>query len=280
MRSLPFASDLDLQREQVDVGEIDAPQFGQAESTRIEELDHGGVAHVGEASGPARAWRRAVMSVSACSSSRYAGSVREIARRTHGARGVHVHALVAMHPAIERAHGGDATCQRSLGEAGALTVCEPATQILSRERRPRPSFNATRAPQPRAQRREIAPIRDQRVGREVAFLLEMFEKLLDIRWQAHRVRGRRLVVHAQMPEGAEPAVGAARTSVSERSGASCTTTGVDPMLRHPRVERLQRTRRETSHASIRLSRSGRSRSSSSPKFAFIGWKCLGSASRM
>src|SRR5687767_5850617 len=112
--SLP--SHLHLLRDEVEINAVDAPQLGEAEPSRIEELEDREVAYIGEASLP----RTSLGHLEEQTDLRAIEVSREMLfhlRRADAARRVGFHHLGAVQELIERADGRQRARDRALAES-------------------------------------------------------------------------------------------------------------------------------------------------------------------
>src|SRR4051812_31406789 len=146
-----------------------------------------------------------------------------------------------------------ALVQLSAREMGQKTAYRQTIEPL-----PRPLPHAVVTAEERHEFFQIAAIRNDRVGRDIALFLEVGEKILHQVWRVvcHRNAVRGSTRHARANAG---------EAIPFVSIHVC-------MSRSARSANISRFRF--------LSRMRCGRSSSRPKLAFIGWKCFASASRM
>ena len=257
----PLAAHLDLLRHEVEIAEIHAAQLGEPQPAGVEQLEHGEVAHVAEVAGLGARGRMLQQRVGLPAVEVRRQRARQ-ARRTHGARRVHVDALVAMHPAIEAAHRRQRTGDGPLGEPASRAVRHEAANLGASERVPVPAGDALRGREIAAEVAQVAPVGGNRVGRQVTLLGEVREILVDLDGEWRLVGPfRRRAVHPR------------RTlQRTEQPRARHASAVIAARPRSANAARLRALSRSSSCDAF-------SSSSSKPKLAFIGWKCFGSASR-
>ena len=238
---------------QVDVGAIDSPQLRQPHSRRVEQLEDREVAHVGEAA-LLRVQLGALKQQLDLRAVEIAGQIPLELRAADAARGIRLDHLVAVHVRVEAPNRRERARDRSLARASLRVRCARNPRIA---RRSTPSQlhspAAVVAAEVRDELGEIAAVRLERVRRDVRAPSR----------DGGESRRPRAIVGRLAP--LQP-VQATRDIAFDRLAS----TRSSPQARARRSSRAFSSCRECAPADRRRR----------PKFAFIGWKCAGSASRM
>src|SRR6266513_2869132 len=247
---LPLAAHFHLVRDQVHVRLVQPRQLGEADARRVEQLEHGEIPRLRE---PAR--RRPALRLGEHLLD--LGAVEERGeralelRRARRLRGVHLQPARRMQESVERPQRRERAGGRALAEAALLHRPQPAAD--------RQAIHAREAPPARvvarAERGEVghvARIRLHRVRRVVPLFFEEGDEVGDLGdWRHDLTPSLPLSAWRRGGRGVKTRAAKASMSASARS-TSCSLF-------------------------FCLSFTGRSSGSSNPKFAFIGWKCAGSA---
>src|SRR5256885_472350 len=252
---LPLAPDLELIGDEIHVLLVQARELAQPDPGRVEQLEHREVPRLPEAPGR-RPPLRVVEQEIDLDPLEVEGEPALELGRARRLRGIHFHAARRVEKAIEGAQRRQGAGRGALGQPALLLRAQPRPDRLPVHARPAPRAAIVAAAE-RHEVAEVATVRFHGVGGVVALLgQEGTEFGYFGGWRAHGTdqRGTR-----KSERGTEvSAVGSAFTRVAKSSmSASARSANISLFFC--------------------LSFTGRPSGSTSPKLAFIGWKCSGSA---
>src|SRR6185312_680995 len=237
-----------LLRNEIEIAQIDASELGKSHAGGIEHLEAGEVPNVREAAAPRARLGLLEQQVDLRTVEVAGQTLVELGRADATGR-VRRHLLVSMHEPIEASYRRQGARDRALRETTPSEVAHETTNREAVYTLPRPLARPVVGREERDQLVQVAAVCPHSVRRIIAFFLEVLEKVRNLIGEG---RLRRRVVHRDTALGLDSARQASIAATARAAKSS----------------RLRR-----------LSRSGCSSSSNKAKFAFIGWKCSGRASR-
>src|SRR6266480_4120062 len=267
---LPLAPDLELIGDEIHVLLVQARELAQPDPGRVEQLEHREVPRLPEAAGR-RPPLRVVEQEIDLDPLEVEGEPALELGRARRLRGIHFHAARRVEKAIEGAQRRQGAGRGALGQPALLLRAQPRPDRLPVHARPAPRVAIVAAAE-RHEVAEVATVRFHGVGRVVALLGEELEERPDLR------AGHETLPRAAGPGSAAQGCGPGAAGPAAGPGAAdpgATPRGIPIRSANRSISAIARS------ANISLffclSFTGRSSGSTSPKLAFIGWKCSGSA---